>query len=644
MFDHTLRVRVGIHYTGEKYGIVLYTSSRRLKIKVRDSYELADWIEGIADSIAKSPYCKKNRFSSFSPIRSKNWCKAYINAHEYYKDLALDLEKAKSEIYITDWWLSPEVYLVRPIKRVKITLPDGSEEYRLDTKWRLDQILKRRAEAGVKIFILLYREFEQALPNKSAYSQQVLQNMIEDNDNIEIIRHPGNLIFLWSHHEKTVTIDQKICYMGGLDLCYGRFDLDNYPLSDPGDDEQGIYFPGQDYSNVRIKDFENVDQHEMCLIDPNTQPRMPWRDIAIKLKGMITKDITRHFIQYWNFAKSDIEGKKRKNFLQKKYFKKSKKKENGSSVKKTTSISNSKEKDEAEISEEEDDESVGRVESFQKVSVTDSNLSMKGNSPNIYKKRKDSILDAISQKGKNLLGVSKMPGRVRQGEGELIAPDDMTYEDYLQSKNKHIILKGAMLPENAKLDNQDFNKQQGESQRNSRTLSINLKNGKKLLKGLFKKKKPNKLPGNLYSQEMIQSSSVGLRRQTMNFREFTSECQILRSAGHWSIGLKANQTEKSIQLAYIELITNAEKFIYIENQFFVSDVEKGPVSNKIASAISERIERAIDEGKDFKVCVLLPLLPGFEGGIEAKSGNVMRIQLGWEYQTINRGKNSIISR
>ena len=138
MFDHTLRVRVGIHYTEEKYGIVLYTTSRRLKIKVKNSYELADWIEGIADSISKSPYCKKNRFSSFSPIRYKNWCKGYINAHDYYRDLAMDLSNAKSEIYITDWWLSPEVYLVRPIKRKKVTLEDGSEEFRLDTQWRLD--------------------------------------------------------------------------------------------------------------------------------------------------------------------------------------------------------------------------------------------------------------------------------------------------------------------------------------------------------------------------------------------------------------------------------------------------------------------------------------------------------------------------
>ena len=86
--------------------------------------------------------------------------------------------------------------------------------------------------------------------------------------------------------------------MGGLDLCYGRYDLDNYPLNEPGNDANGIFFPGQDYSNVRIKDFANVGQYDLCLIDPLEQPRMPWRDIAIKVKGLITKDITRHFIQY----------------------------------------------------------------------------------------------------------------------------------------------------------------------------------------------------------------------------------------------------------------------------------------------------------------------------------------------------------
>lgn len=48
------------------------------------------------------------------------------------------LERAQEEIYITDWWLSPEIYMKRPAV-------DGFY-------WRLDRILKRKA---VSIFLYL---------------------------------------------------------------------------------------------------------------------------------------------------------------------------------------------------------------------------------------------------------------------------------------------------------------------------------------------------------------------------------------------------------------------------------------------------------------------------------------------------------
>jgi len=59
------------------------------------------------------------------------------------------LERATETIYIEDWWLSPELFLRRPAS--------SNQEY------RLDQILKRRAEAGVKIYVIVYREVEVSL-------------------------------------------------------------------------------------------------------------------------------------------------------------------------------------------------------------------------------------------------------------------------------------------------------------------------------------------------------------------------------------------------------------------------------------------------------------------------------------------------
>ena len=73
---------------------------------------------------------------------------------------------------------------------------------------------------------------------------------------------------------------------------------------------------------MRLKDFEDIPNFDRTLIDKNSQPRMPWRDIAVQLRGLVTKDLSRHFIQYWNFAKYDIEGKGRgrRNILKKKNF------------------------------------------------------------------------------------------------------------------------------------------------------------------------------------------------------------------------------------------------------------------------------------------------------------------------------------
>ena len=57
-----------------------------------------------------------------------------------------------------------------------------------------------------------------------------------------------------------------IGFMGGLDLCYGRADNNKHTLIDE-EGENGHFFPGIDYSNVRIKDFIEVDKHEKSLIN-----------------------------------------------------------------------------------------------------------------------------------------------------------------------------------------------------------------------------------------------------------------------------------------------------------------------------------------------------------------------------------------
>jgi phosphatidylserine/phosphatidylglycerophosphate/cardiolipin synthase-like enzyme len=99
--------------------------------------------------------------------------------------------------------------------------------------------------------------------------------------------------FMWSHHEKTIIVDQQVAFLGGLDLCYGRWDTSKHLLTDTN---KAQFFPGIDYSNERIKGFTNIQSYEESLIDRNQETRMPWHDVAVKVLGEVVKDLSRHFI------------------------------------------------------------------------------------------------------------------------------------------------------------------------------------------------------------------------------------------------------------------------------------------------------------------------------------------------------------
>ena len=99
----------------------------------------------------------------------------------------------------------------------------------------------------------------------------------------------------------------------------------------------------------------------------------------------------------------------------------------------------------------------------------------------------------------------------------------------------------------------------------------------------------------------------------------------------WSIGTKT--TETSILNAYLDAVTNAKHYIYIENQFFItysgdktyqstSSLDSPLVSssnqevfNQIGQAIYLRIIRAFRNKETFRVFILFPLLPAFEGNL-----------------------------
>ena len=218
--------------------------------------------------------------------------------------MSVALEKAKEVIYIEDWWLSPELFLRRP--------PYFNQE------WRLDQVLKRRAEAGVKIYVIVYKEVEQAVSCNSLHTKHALQALCPKGSkgygNIKVMRHPdhnvfenaGDMTFYWAHHEKFIVIDFALAFIGGLDLCFGRWDNRQHPLADvhPAGVKNEM-FPGQDFNNNRIMDFQKVDDWVSNELSKADFGRMPWHDVAMGVIGDCVYDIAEHFVLRWNFVKRD---------------------------------------------------------------------------------------------------------------------------------------------------------------------------------------------------------------------------------------------------------------------------------------------------------------------------------------------------
>lgn len=103
--------------------------------------------------------------------------------------------------------------------------------------------------------------------------------------------------------------------------------------------------------------------------------------------------------------------------------------------------------------------------------------------------------------------------------------------------------------------------------------------------------------------------------------------------------------QTSIRDAMINCIRSAQGFIYIENQFFMSDcgVDKNgtacPANNYIISELANAIGKAISAGRPFHVYLVLPEHP--EGSLEEASVNS---QAWWALQGIRHAKKSLVHR
>ena len=131
LFDINFECTKGLT-TGSFHSIKIKNLQRSLVIKCKNNREKDEWLTCIQETFSsfKNIFHNENHYQSFAPKRSKQLCKWYVNASQYMEHVLAGINAAKEEIFITDWWFSPELYLKRPFT---------------DLQYRLDKVLFKKA-------------------------------------------------------------------------------------------------------------------------------------------------------------------------------------------------------------------------------------------------------------------------------------------------------------------------------------------------------------------------------------------------------------------------------------------------------------------------------------------------------------------
>ncbi|XP_069928616.1 phospholipase D1 isoform X3 [Oryctolagus cuniculus] len=506
----------------------------------------------------------------------------YVNAKGYFEDVANAMEEAKEEIFITDWWLSPEIFLKRPVV-------EGN-------RWRLDCVLKRKAQQGVRIFIMLYKEVELALGINSEYSKRTLMRL---HPNIKVMRHPDHVsstVYLWAHHEKLVIIDQSVAFVGGIDLAYGRWDDNEHRLTDVGSVKRVTSGPSLGSLTVATTgSMESLSLEDKNQSNKNLPIRKSFDDVDSKLKGIGKPRRFSKFTLYKQLHRHHLHN--------------------------TDSIS-----------------SIDSASSYFNHYRSHQNL-IHGLKPHLKLFRPSSEseqgltrpdIDAGSIRSLQT-GVGELHGETRFWHGKDYC--NFVFKDWVQlDKPFADFIDRYSTP---RMPWHDIaSAVHGKAARDVARHFIQRWNFTKIMKPKYRSLSyPFLLPKS-------QMTAHELRYQVPG--AVNAKVQLLRSAADWSAGIKYH--EESIHAAYVHVIENSKHYIYIENQFFISCADDKVVFNKVGDAIAQRILKAHRENRRYRVYVVIPLLPGFEGDISTGGGNALQAIMHFNYRTMCRGEDSILGQ
>jgi phospholipase D1/2 len=262
----------------------------------------------------------------FAVPRYGNECTAYITGRDYMKAVADAIRGAKKFVFITGWELDYDVELDR---RGEPGHPG-----------RLSELIADAVQRGVHVRVILYDSIRKALDTHDDTTQAMLEPLSRGNGSISVMLQnpntgrpigigqigdyvadkPIDVNAFFSHHQKSVIVDGQVAFVGGLDLAYGRWDTNAFDIVI----DSKLHVINDAY-NEQIERGRPLTEAEKQLLrgansrpgfhpsykdggkvlNETCQPRQPWQDVAVRIKGPATFDVFTNFVLRWNsFAES----------------------------------------------------------------------------------------------------------------------------------------------------------------------------------------------------------------------------------------------------------------------------------------------------------------------------------------------------
>ncbi|KAL0373168.1 UNVERIFIED_CONTAM: Phospholipase D beta 1 [Sesamum calycinum] len=227
---------------------------------------------------------------TYFPLRRGGTVTLYQDAHA--DDGLLPKIVARRLIYITGWSVYHLVQLVRDDPNV--------------TNSTLGELLKVKSQEGVRVLLLVWDD-----PTSTSilgYKTEGVMNT-SDEETRRYFKHSSVQVLLcprsakkgswakkqetgtiYTHHQKSVIVDADagnyrrkiIAFVGGLDLCKGRYDTQKHPIF------------------RTLQTVHKDDYHNPNFTGPAVGcPREPWHDLHSKIDGPAAYDVLTNFEERW---------------------------------------------------------------------------------------------------------------------------------------------------------------------------------------------------------------------------------------------------------------------------------------------------------------------------------------------------------